>query len=548
MTINMRVLRMGFAAAIVPLAACSSGTDIATSPAVQAQADVLASSTPALAAQTQADTFGRNFDAAIAVGAAVPAAVGTRTYYDDFAKDQIGTDADGWRPLAGTWAVCLPPGESKEYCDLAPSGVTRPTIAGQDAWSDYSVDTATFRNVAANRNGGVMLLGRVVDGSHFYGLELRNDIRGTGREFWYIVRHDERGWRILTGAPFVTHADSYARLRMDFVGARISAFVEYTNGSSFTPLGSIDDAEFRQGGIGLRTWGNAEERFDDVRVTLFGAQPNPSPTALPPASPAPTVAPTAVPKPTNAPTASPTGPRRRIWTIGDAFQESDPGDGQIQEPRMASDAACNGIQCSGGSGPVNFTITRPNDRSPQNPGGSWRSMMILTNNVLAPGGTYDSVFQTTVRSPQDVQGSQNILWQDHSNIGGVNTVLGLENDGNGQSYWYMNTAGVDGYGNPDRRRTWQAPYTVGETDTWEIQWKNTTDSSGFVDLYRNGALVDRYDGPNVVAATAYDVVGFGVYEYHWENATNSSALMQDVTFNAFTMYAIPGRIAPVPVP
>ncbi len=239
--------------------------------------------------------------------------------------------------------------------------------------------------------------------------------------------------------------------------------------------------------------------------------------------------------------------RTKLWGFGDPYQRSAGSDGQIQQPQLASASSCSGIQCSGGSAAVDFYISRPNTTKPQNPGGSWRSMMILTSNVLAPGGIYDCAFKTTVDSPEDVQGSQNIIWQDHTNKGSVNTVLGLENDGNGKSYWYMDTANVDGFHNPDRRRTWQAPYTVGETDTWEIQWKNTTDGSGFVDLYRNGKLVDRYNGANVVASTSYDVVGFGIYEYHWENASDSSALFEKVVFDSLTLYGIKGRVAPLSV-
>ena len=173
-------------------------------------------------------------------------------------------------------------------------------------------------------------------------------------------------------------------------------------------------------------------------------------------------------------------------------------------------------------------------------------MMILTSNVLRPGGFYDCVFQTTSNLGADAPYTQNLIWQDHNTSGSVNTALGVENyDGKG-SKWYMNTGGAKGVSsNSNYPHTWEAPYVPGETDQWEIQWKNTNDSSGWVDLYRNGAKVDHYSGPNVVAGTQYNVVGIGIYEWDWRLPHDSKLLSQSITFSNFTMYAIPGPISPM---
>jgi hypothetical protein len=244
------------------------------------------------------------------------------------------------------------------------------------------------------------------------------------------------------------------------------------------------------------------------------------------------------------------GSRAVDWQEGDAFQRSSPYDGQIQQPTYSgSNAQCDDLNCSHGSGAITFHITRPNTTTPQNPNGSWRSMEILTSNVLTNGQTYDCVFSTTVTAPPDVYGSANIIWQDHANVGGVYTNFGLANNENEGTTWSLSAGGSrppwDISTNPGRNFVWKGQYQPGETDMWEIQFKNAADSSGWLDLYRNGILQIHYTGGNIVPSTAYDVIGFGVYEFHWENATNSSALFQTVKFNSFALYRIPGRIAPL---
>jgi hypothetical protein len=241
------------------------------------------------------------------------------------------------------------------------------------------------------------------------------------------------------------------------------------------------------------------------------------------------------------------GSRSLIWSEGSPFQEGGAEYGQIQQPSFAgSSPKCgNNYYCSGGSGPITYHVSRPNikEHSP-----SWRSMMILTSNKLQAGGMYDTVFQTVSHLGDDAMYSANLIWQDHNTSGPVNTELGVENyDGKGTK-WYMNTGGAKGVStNPEMPHTWEAPYVPGETDNWEIQFKNTNESDGWVDLYRNGVRVDHYSGPNVVAGTEYNVIGIGIYEWDWELPHASVLLSQSITFNSFAMYQIPGPIAPLAV-
>ncbi len=572
--IRLATVRLAFVAGIAPVAACSSG---ATTPSTYVPpAQTLSAAQSGASAAPEGESVDTSRAVTASTTAALPAAAASRQLmYDDFESDRIGLLPAGWTSLSGSWQACKPQGHSTEFCQSSIAGsVAHPTVAGQASWADYAVDSEAVRDADVNHAGGIMLMGRVVDSSHFYALELRSDIGGSGREFWYIHRHDEHGWTELTGGPFTTAANPYYRLRLSFTGNRISAYVAYNYSTAFQPLGSVTDASFARGGIALRTWNNGSERFDDVRVTTAADAGSPSPivpTSTPqPGTPVPTAVPTSVPtapptpaptaKPTAAPTAVPSaapttvpGNRSMMFdsSAGSAYEQTSTSYGEIQPPTFSGHApTCTNADyptCSGQSGAATFHITR-SSLAAQEPGGSWRSMQTLLPHPLEPNAMYDVAFRTTTNSPQDVPGSQNLIFQVHPSPGNVNTALGLENDGTNGTYWYFEAGGVLGLGANTpygRHRSWEAPYVVGETDDWEVQFKNTADSSGFAYLYRNGVLVDKYDGPNVVPTTAYTELGWGIYEYHWATGTASSALSEEITFQNMKIYKIPGPVPQV---
>ncbi len=235
-------------------------------------------------------------------------------------------------------------------------------------------------------------------------------------------------------------------------------------------------------------------------------------------------------------------------SAGSAYEQTSRSYGETQPPTFSGHAPkCTTAaypQCSGQTGAATFHITR-SSLAAQDPGGSWRSMQTFLPHPLQPNAMYDVAFRTTTNSPEDVPGSQNLIFQVHPSPGTVNTALGLENDGTGRTYWYFEAGGVLGLGAGTpygRHRSWQAPYVVGETDDWEIQFKNTNDSSGFAYLYRNGALVEKYNGSNVVPTTSYTEIGWGIYEYHWASGTASNALSEQIVFQNMRIFKIQGPV------
>ena len=201
------------------------------------------------------------------------ASTGTSAYADTFESDAIGSQPAGWSLARGSWSVCQQ-ASSHEACASA-GGIE--ALVGDASWTNYHVDTTV---VDSNLNqGGVSVLGRVQDATHFYQLELRRDeSSGSANMAWYIFKYDGRGWSEIAGGAANVQSNTHYRLRLAFTGAVISAFISYNGSDTFAALGSGTDASFVSGKIGLRSWGSGTTRFDNVNVTLDGAaSPSPSP-------------------------------------------------------------------------------------------------------------------------------------------------------------------------------------------------------------------------------------------------------------------------------
>ena len=175
--------------------------------------------------------------------------------------------------------------------DCATSNGGGVALVGSSSWANYYIDTTALEEF--NSGGGVAILGRVQDPTHFYQLELRHDVSGSSTPMWYIWKYDGRSWTEIAGGAFGVQNNPYYRLRLAFNGSVISAFVAYNGTNNFQALGAGTDSSYRAGEIGLRSWATNAARFDNVAVTLISTGPRPAPTPTtrptppPPAPPPP---------------------------------------------------------------------------------------------------------------------------------------------------------------------------------------------------------------------------------------------------------------------
>ena len=199
---------------------------------------------------------------------------GTLVYSDTFESDAVGSRPAGWSLASGSWSVCQQ-ASSHEAC-APPSAAGFEALVGNTSWTNYHVDaTVVDSNLS---QGGVNILGRVQDATHFYQLELRSNASGLSNTMWYIQKYDGRRWSEIAGGAASVQSNSHYRLRLVFNGAVISAFIAYNGTNTFQALGSGTDASYTSGRIGLRSWGSGTARFDNVDVTLDGTvSPSPSP-------------------------------------------------------------------------------------------------------------------------------------------------------------------------------------------------------------------------------------------------------------------------------
>ncbi len=270
---------------------------------------------------------------------------------------------------------------------------------------------------------------------------------------------------------------------------------------------------------------------------------------------APTGLPTQSSTPTRiAATARGPSPRTLVWAIGSPWGRPAKSDGQDRDQPLFSGAPARCIaeesgaaQCVGGSGAVHFHVQRPDTTVPAH---EYRNMMVIQkwnaahtyafNYELVPNGVYDVRFQTVNHYHQDAKDVQSLVWQNHSGNGDVLTALGVINrDGKGNQ-WFFNYANPAGTTDAFH---WHGAMTPGATDTWEIQFRNASDASGWIDLYRNGVRQLHFNGP-VVTTTKYDLMSFGIYYYNWQ-IKRSMVLSQDLTFNYFELSTIPGPVPPL---
>ncbi|HVK13323.1 MAG TPA: hypothetical protein VM597_31505, partial [Gemmataceae bacterium] len=172
-------------------------------------------------------------------------------------SDTFDTGATAWTP-SGPWAVAPAAGRDTTYAATR-NGSQQITYAGDVAWSDYSV--SAWVNLA-NAAGGLSLLGRVVDATHYYLLEIKPT--ATGMVNWFVTKRDGAVWTALANGRFADPPGTWLNLRLTMTGSSMKGEMS-VDGSTFTTLGTATDTAFASGRIGLRVWGSVAY-FDDVLV------------------------------------------------------------------------------------------------------------------------------------------------------------------------------------------------------------------------------------------------------------------------------------------
>ncbi|HYP12959.1 MAG TPA: ThuA domain-containing protein [Bryobacteraceae bacterium] len=167
-------------------------------------------------------------------------------------------NAAGWTSSGGTWQVCQPPNHTREYCNSSTGNSL--ALAGDSGWKDYSVQGYARRETL---EGGVAIVARAQDGTHYYQLELRRDASGDGR--WYISKINGTVTTELASGPY-SFAAQYYLLRLEVVGSVFTASISKDWGRTFQSLGTANDSSYSTGRVGVRSWGTPA-RFDDIRVS-----------------------------------------------------------------------------------------------------------------------------------------------------------------------------------------------------------------------------------------------------------------------------------------
>ena len=170
-------------------------------------------------------------------------------------SDSFDTGTAAWTP-SGPWGVTSMAGRETAYAATR-NGSEQVSYAGSVTWTNYAV--SAWVNIV-NTSGGVSLLGRVVDSTHYYLLEIKPTQAGTVN--WFLTKRDGAAWTALANGRFTDPPGTWLNLRLTMTGSSLRA--EYSlDGSTFTTLGTATDTRFAAGRIGLRAWGSVAY-FDDV--------------------------------------------------------------------------------------------------------------------------------------------------------------------------------------------------------------------------------------------------------------------------------------------
>jgi Glycosyl hydrolase family 59/Ricin-type beta-trefoil lectin domain len=194
-------------------------------------------------------------------------------YSDTLAGDTVGQQPRYLSQMQGAFEIEPCAGGRSGDC-LQQQAATEPvewddnanpyTIGGNLSWANYTVSADAMMEQA----GAVQLLGRVGTMEPFdpadindYYLQLSN----TGA--WSIVRNSTSGTltTLASGTVAAPGLDTWQQLALTFNGHTISAAI---NG---TTVGTVTDATYASGMIGLGTSGYQTDQFSDLSTTLVGS-------------------------------------------------------------------------------------------------------------------------------------------------------------------------------------------------------------------------------------------------------------------------------------
>jgi hypothetical protein len=173
-------------------------------------------------------------------------------------SDDFAAGAAQWSPSGGPWRTTAAAGRDSVYAATR-NGSVQTSLAGSATWTNYSV--AAWVNLTT-LPAGISLLGRVVDSTHYYLLEIKPGQGGVIN--WFLTKRDGNVWSALSNGAINYTAGTWLRLRLTMTGTSLRA-ESSLDGTTFTILGTATDARFAAGQIGLRAWGSIAY-FDDVLV------------------------------------------------------------------------------------------------------------------------------------------------------------------------------------------------------------------------------------------------------------------------------------------
>jgi hypothetical protein len=173
--------------------------------------------------------------------------------------DNFDTGLGNWTVQSGRWSAATShSGRGWVYLTNG-SAMEEQSVAGSPTWQHYSV--AGWVSLQ-NLNGGASLMGRVVDSTHFYQLEVKRN--QAGNPAWFLIKRDGNNFVELASGPLAYSAGTWLRLRLTMSGNTLRAETS-ADGWNYTVVGSATDNSYTAGRIGVRSW-MSTAHFNDLIV------------------------------------------------------------------------------------------------------------------------------------------------------------------------------------------------------------------------------------------------------------------------------------------
>jgi glucose/arabinose dehydrogenase len=176
--------------------------------------------------------------------------------FDDGFEDG---DTRGWTTISGGWKICRPGTSHPALCSTQTS--SNLIVAGNPAWRDYSVEASVWVFADA---GAAPIIGRYVDGEHWYQLQLGKNRYGT--RLWMLQRRDGPNLVLLASGPYNYAINKYYSLRLAMKGSTLTADISADGRRTWQRLVTRTDSTLQAGRIGMRSLNGTTAAFDVIRV------------------------------------------------------------------------------------------------------------------------------------------------------------------------------------------------------------------------------------------------------------------------------------------